>query len=211
MVFLNRGTRFQAAPLPREAQFAPAFGIVAADFDNDGHEDVFLAQNFFATRDDLPRLDAGRGLVLKGTGDGRFTAVPGWEAGIQSYDEQRAAAVNDFDRDGRLDLVIGQFGAPTRLYRNTTSRSGLTVRLEGPPENPAAIGAVVRLVRGTTYGPPREIQAGSGYRSQNSLSPGLGGIERAEKIWVRWPGGRTTSSAIPPGAAEVNAGWREDP
>ena len=63
-VFLNRGTRFEAVPLPLEAQFAPAFYAGVADFDGDGHEDLFLGQNFFATEIGTPRYDAGRGLLL---------------------------------------------------------------------------------------------------------------------------------------------------
>ena len=50
--------------------------------DGDGSEDVFLGQNFFATQPETPRLDAGRGLWLKGDGHGRFTAVPPVESGF---------------------------------------------------------------------------------------------------------------------------------
>src|SRR5207248_1661556 len=64
MMFLNRGDHFEAVYLPTEAQWAPVFGIVVADFDGDGWDDVFLAQNFFAMRPEVPRLDAGRGLLL---------------------------------------------------------------------------------------------------------------------------------------------------
>src|SRR5690606_18733259 len=49
MVFINTGSRFEPRPLPPEAQFAPAFAVCVADVDGDGHEDVFLSQNFFAT------------------------------------------------------------------------------------------------------------------------------------------------------------------
>src|SRR5207248_9407277 len=45
MVFFNRGDHFEAVPLLLEAQLAPAFGVNAADFDGDGHEDIFLSQN----------------------------------------------------------------------------------------------------------------------------------------------------------------------
>ncbi|HXG48750.1 MAG TPA: VCBS repeat-containing protein, partial [Methylomirabilota bacterium] len=75
-VLLNRGDRFEARPLPSEAQMAPAFGLAVADFDGDGHEDVFLAQNFFATLPETPRYDGGTGLLLRGDGRGGFHAVP---------------------------------------------------------------------------------------------------------------------------------------
>src|SRR6185436_14642405 len=118
MIFLNRGERFEARLLPREAQIAPAFGVNIADFDGDGAEDIFLSQNFFAMRLEDFRLDAGRGLWLRGDGAGHFRAVPGEESGVKIYGEQRGSAIGDFDEDGRIDLVVGQNGGPTRLYHN---------------------------------------------------------------------------------------------
>ena len=59
MVFLNRGDHFEAMPLPAEAQLAPAFYAGIADFNGDGFEDVFLAQNFSPTAVGTPRYDAG--------------------------------------------------------------------------------------------------------------------------------------------------------
>src|SRR2546422_10082696 len=48
-VFFNRGGRFEAAPLPPGAQFAPAFYARAADFGRGGHADLFLSPNFLPT------------------------------------------------------------------------------------------------------------------------------------------------------------------
>ena len=39
-------------------------------------------------------------------------------------------------------------------------------------------------------GPVQEVQAGSGYLSQNSLTPILGYRDRPVKVHVRWPGGK---------------------
>ena len=47
-VFLNRGDHFVPVEFPAYAQIAPGFGVNVADFNGDGHEDVFMAQNFFA-------------------------------------------------------------------------------------------------------------------------------------------------------------------
>lgn len=122
VVFFNRGGRFEAVPLPMEAQLAPAFAPVAADFDGDQAQDIFLAQNFFQMHEDYSRLDAGRGLLLKGDGKGKFKALDGGESGLKIYGEQRGAAVLDFDGDGRPDLAVSQNGAATKLYRNATLR-----------------------------------------------------------------------------------------
>ena len=39
-------------------------------------------------------------------------------------------------------------------------------------------------------GPVQEVQAGSGYLSQNSLTPILGYRDKPVKVHVRWPGGK---------------------
>ena len=133
MLFLNRGDHFDAVPLPREAQFAPAFAVSVADLEGDGHEDVFLSQNFFALRPEDPRLDAGRGLWLRGDGTGQLTPVPGQISGVKVYGELRGAALADYDEDGRVDLVVSQNNAATKLFHNVGAKPGLLVRLQGPP------------------------------------------------------------------------------
>jgi hypothetical protein len=203
-VFLNRGDHFEPVPLPLEAQMAPAFGVCVADFDGDGHEDIFLAQNFFAVQPETPRHDAGRGLWLRGDGAGHFTAVPGQESGLRVYGEQRGAAACDYDGDGRVDLAVTQNGAATRLFHNAGAKPGLRVRLEGPPGNPNAIGAVIRLRFGERLGPAREIHAGSGYWSQDAAVQVLGTPSPPTQAWVRWPGGTEAGADVPPGATAVS-------
>jgi enediyne biosynthesis protein E4 len=202
-VFLNRGGRFEAHVLPLEAQFAPAFGVSVADFDGDGNEDIFLAQNFFATQPETSRYDAGRGLWLRGDGQGGFTAVPGQESGVLVYGEQRGAAFSDYDADGRVDLVVTQNGAATKLYRNVTAKPGLRIRLVGPPANPSGVGAAIRLRFGDRWGPAREIHGGSGYWSQDSAIVVMACPEWPTVISVRWPGGKIIEAPVPQAAREL--------
>jgi hypothetical protein len=204
MVFLNRGDKFEARILPTEAQLAPVFGINVGDGDGDGREDIFLAQNFFDTDMETSRFDAGRGLWLRGDGKGGFKAMPGQESGIKVYGEQRGAALADYDGDGRVDWVVSQNGAATKLFRNLGAKPGLRVRLTGPPGNRGGIGSVLRLGVGSAWMPAREVHAGGGYWSQDSAVQVLGSESEPDKIQVRWPGGRTMTVDLPAGAREIN-------
>ena len=203
MVFLNRGARFEAVTIPAEAQLAPGFYAGVADFDGDGAEDVVLGQNFSATAVGIPRYDGGRGLVMLGDGTGRLRPMTGAESGIKVYGDQRGAGYADFDADGRLDLVVTQNGARTLLFRNRGAKPGLRVRVQGPPANPNGVGARVRLVFGDRMGPAREIQAGSGYWSQNGAVQVLGFSSTPTAVWVKWPNGSDTRVPVPNGAREV--------
>jgi hypothetical protein len=205
MLFLNRGDHFEAKPLPAEAQLAPAYAVCVGDYDGDGNEDVFLSQNFFAVNPESSRCDAGRGLWLRGDGRGYLTAVSGQESGVKVYGEQRGAALCDYDGDGRVDLAVTQNGAETKLYRNVGGKAGLRIRLKGPEGNPRGVGGQIRLKFGDRSGPARELHAGSGYWSEDSAVEVLGGSESPTHLWVRWPGGKTTTAIIPAGAREIEA------
>ncbi|MCC6232275.1 MAG: VCBS repeat-containing protein [Verrucomicrobiales bacterium] len=202
-VFLNRGTRFEFRPLPREAQWSPVFGMSVADFDGDGVEDLFLGQNFFGSTWDVSRDDAGRGLWLRGRGDGTFEVA---ETGVTITGEMRGVAVADYDHDARPDLVVTQNGGATVLMQNQRAAVGIRVRLEGGVGNPEGVGAVARWVAADgRRGPVRVFHAGAGYWSQDasvrvlSSPPGPGA-----SIWVRWPGGREEVVALKPGQREVS-------
>jgi hypothetical protein len=199
-LFLNRGDHFEAHPLPMDAQLSPAFGICVADIDNDGNEDLFLSQNFFATEPETGRYDSGRGLWLRGDGRGGFRALPASESGIRVYGEQRGAAVADFDHDGRIDLCVSQNGASVRLFRNTGGAPGVRLRLEGPPGNPTGVGAQVRCAHTKAV---KEIHAGSGYWSQDSAILVFPSPPSNSAITVRWPGGKVTLGKMNPGESEA--------
>jgi hypothetical protein len=202
-VFINAGDRFEPRQLPDAAQWSPAFGVSVGDFNGDGFEDLFLSQNFFAVPPDLPRKDAGRGLWLRGQGDGNFTAVDGLVSGVKVYGEQRGCALADWNADGRIDLVVTQNGGPARLFKNVRAPAGLRVRLAGEENNRHAFGAAVRLRSDSEAGPLREIKAGSGYWSQDGSVQVLYPRRGMNVIEVRWPRGTVTTAKVPEGALEI--------
>lgn len=203
-VFLNRGSRFEMIPLPGEAQRTPVFGINVADFDGDGIEDLFVAQNFFGTASEHSREDAGIGLWMRGDGKGGMKPLEGTVSGVTVWGEQRGSAVADFNHDGRVDLAVSQNNSATKLFVNRGGKPGLRVTLAGPAGNPNAVGAHLRLVySGERMGPVRAIQAGSGYRSQDAAVQVLGFSDPPSALWIRWPGGKEERVPIAANTSEL--------
>jgi enediyne biosynthesis protein E4 len=122
---------------------------------------------------------------------------------VKVYGEQRGCALADYDEDGRIDLVVTQNGAATKLYHNQRARPGLRVRLRGTAGNPDGIGAQVRMIFGERMGPAREIHGGGGYWSQDSATAVMATRETPEQIWIRWPGGKVTQAPLPKNARTI--------
>src|SRR5690625_5754888 len=106
------------------------------------------------------------------------------------YGEQRGAALGDLNSNGRTDLVLSQNAADTKLYLNQAERRGIRIRLEGPQENRAGIGAAIRLLyEDGTHVPKRVIPAGSGYWCRKSATQVLGSGAQHVAIERHGPGG----------------------
>ena len=74
--------KFIKHQLPMEAQFAPINKILVKDYDKDGHLDLVMGGNLYASEVETPRADAGLGLFLKGNGKGNFKALSPKESGL---------------------------------------------------------------------------------------------------------------------------------
>jgi hypothetical protein len=121
-------------------------------------------------------------------------------------------ATADYNRDGRVDLLVTQNSGPAKLFQNKSARPGLRLRLLGPPENPLALGASVRLGNENGWGPVMEVKAGAGHLSQNSSTLVLTLPETAgapDRIEARWPGGYVSQYTWKPkgGATQPKEIW----
>jgi hypothetical protein len=132
-VALNDGHgRFTLQPLPVEAQFAPVHAVVADDFDDDGRIDLLLGGNFYGVPPIQGRYDASYGLLLRGTGGGRLTAVDMTRSGVEITGQVRrmrslrttngrlVAVARNGDR-----LLLLQAGAPSSSRRVAAARRAL--------------------------------------------------------------------------------------
>jgi enediyne biosynthesis protein E4 len=120
------GGKFTLIPLPREAQLAPVYGILAQDVDGDGAVDLLMAGNLDEVRLDLGAMHASEGLVLRGDKRGNFTAVPAEASGFvvpgQSRDIQRVRT-----RDGTLIVVARNNDRPL-AFREARPADNITRR-----------------------------------------------------------------------------------
>lgn len=104
-------------------------GACAADFDNDGHPDVYLT-------------GYGANVLYRNNGDGTFRDVTA-RAGVEDERWSTGCAWGDYDRDGWLDLYVVNYVAldvrktPTRGVNSFCQYMGMDV-LCGPRGLPAA-------------------------------------------------------------------------
>jgi enediyne biosynthesis protein E4 len=130
--------------------------------------------------------------LFANVGNGQFIDVAR-PTGSDSVKDGRGVAVADFNRDGRLDLVMNSNNETPVLYLNNLRKSGNSIELKliGTRSNHDAIGASVRLTAGGKT-MTRQVEAGSGYASQMMLPVhfGLGKAEQVDAIEIRWPSGR---------------------
>src|SRR5262245_22358992 len=141
-----------------------------------------------------------RKVLFRNDGDGTFTEV-GFVTGVDRIEDGRGLSVVDYDRDGRLDLVLRNYRQPAQLLHNVGPEGQwLELRLVGTTSNRDAVGAKVR-VRTAAGWQTRVVSAGSGYLSGSSLVQhfGLGDADRALDVEVVWPDGRRQHLADVPG------------
>jgi hypothetical protein len=172
------------------------FGVDFVDLDNDGWEDIFIANGHVYSQ------LAGRKLhltyrqpkvIYRNLGSGRFEDVSAKAgAAILAPNLCRGCAFGDFDNDGDVDVVVNNLDGPPTLLRNDsrTGNHSVLIKCLGTRSNRSAIGTRVKATAGT-HAQIGEVMSGSSYYSQSDLRLhfGLGRALKVDAIEVRWPSG----------------------
>ncbi len=199
------------------------FGVKFADFDNDGWDDVFVANGHVNPQVDHYSFGvsyAERPLVFHSLG--RPAGAAGGHASQSSgtlpvFEEvglaagpavaakhvARGLASADFWNRGETDLLMTVLdGSPILLRNGTLGRRTasqpehhwVSIQAVGTKSNRNGYGARVDLLAGGEHR-IGEIRGGSSFLSSSDprLHFGLGNIAKVERVTIRWPSGRSES------------------
>lgn len=171
-----------------------AFGTAFADLDNDGWQDLVIANGH--VRDNVREFDRSQSYRQpiqvfrneKGrysdVSDSAFASDPGRPVG-------RGLSTADYDRDGKTDVLICDLeGKALLLHNESESGHWLQVRLAGSERNRQGLGALVTV---TADGQRQVREVKSCGSVLSALDPtaqfGLGDWNGQVEVTVEWPEG----------------------
>ncbi len=194
-----------------------ARGCAVADFDNDGHVDIYVNNGGPSNTlindviGDFPPFVQfyiawlpAQNTLLRNRGDGTFVEVTKG-SGAEGLGIGSGVGAADINADGFPDLFVtnrtyyssgkrvSAEPGQNRLFVNRGNRNGwIRVQLQGTRSNRNAYGATV-IVRSGDLVQYQETQSAHGYNSTSDpvLTFGLGSRTQVDSIEVRWPGGGT--------------------
>lgn len=188
------------------------------DSDNDGYNDLFIANGFprdITDRDfgmfrsnawlTTPKADILKQIpevkihnyLFRNNTDLTFSDKSA-EWGLSAPTFSNGAAYADFDNDGDLDLVINNINDEASLYRNNSMELNplnshyLQVKLTGDSLNRNGLGASVYLHYGNGKIQVRENNPYRGYISTSTTIShfGLGDLTIADSLIIKWQNGK---------------------
>ena len=193
--FRNEGTYFRDATGEMGLGLTgrhTRWGVVLADFDNDGWLDLFEANGMVGTEAGAAGLvfDEPNSLY-RGTPEGRFVEVmPQGGVAAPLVHTSRGVALGDVDDDGGLDLLVVNRDGPAHLLMNRVAGRGNWIRFRVALAVPDrdAYGATLSALVGDRR-VHRDVRPEGSYLSASDprIHIGIGSETEVRDVVVRWP------------------------
>lgn len=166
------------------------WGACFADFNNDGHLDIYH-ENGFQNQLNAQEFLSDPSRLFMANGDGTFTESSAM-AGLNYTGQGRGISCMDYDLDGDLDILIIPNNDTYQLYKNISQNNHnyLSINLFDSGPNPYAINAKI-TVNTLNSSQLREVSSSNNYLSNNPLQQhfGLGQSNTINSIEITWPDG----------------------
>lgn len=174
------------------------WGTCFGDFDNDGDPDLFVVNGHIHDNQDEFNDRTKykiKNQIFQNIGRGRFVdSTTDCGTALQAIESSRGVATEDFDGDGKLDVLIVNSRTSPQVLKNVSASGNnwVKVTLIGSSVNRSAVGSQVQVT--TSAGKQlQEVHAGRGYQSHfgTSLHFGIADSIVVDEIEVRWLGGES--------------------
>lgn len=175
------------------------FGTQALDADLDGYEDLILTNGHVTNEEDLGVPFRMRPQFFRNSRGTAFTELESSQLGAFFSEQKlgRSLARFDWNRDLRMDVLIGFLEDPVSLLTNHTENvgNGLALRLVATSTARDAIGARVVV---TWLDPDQKLErrftqlvAGDGFQASNErvLILGTDDATQLQSLKITWPSG----------------------
>ena len=172
------------------------FGVVFADFDNDGWMDLYQANGAVSHIPDQEGDPfAEPNTLYRGSESGFTLMVPEGGTAHELVHTSRGLAVGDVDDDGALDLLVVNRDATPYLLMNRAPNRGNWIQFRVlTVSGRDALGATVSLGVGERR-KYRDVQPAASYLSSNDprVHFGTGSAANVTDVRVHWPDGTVES------------------
>lgn len=206
----NNGTYSEIGQLARVAKTDWSWAPLIADFDNDGHNDLFITNGI---ENDLSNQDFRNkfknniknrkkvsleeainmmpssklsNYIFKNDKNLTFTnTTKDW--GLNSKINSNGATYADLDNDGDLDIVINNQKEEAHIYKNNSENNFVSFSLIGPKNNKNGIGSIVKIFANNLQ-QSKELYLSRGYQSSvpNTLHFGLEKLNKIDSVHIIW-------------------------
>ncbi len=153
-----------------------------SDFNNDGWQDLFIANGHFGRTFREPNY------YYLNNKDGTFSDNT-LTSGLVDYSPTGSSLNLDYDNDGDIDIITVPFNSEVAFYQNNSNdNNAISFELQDNIGNSKGVGSAIIIMHGSDQ-QIRHIKASGGYQSHDAPIAhfGLGKHAAVDSITIRWP------------------------